>query len=405
MSPHRCILVVTPWKRRWELGDGAGLADDHHFIAGLTARGYAVHYIGPRDRDPPDVSTPGYYRHHFPNFYEPTAGWPTPLKRLIWPLCLTLLAGWRAWRVGRAARPSMVLAQTHMASAAAFLAARALGVPSAAKLFGVMDLAEARISRWQRFRRDGEMLAALHFHHDAWIVLDDGTRGDEALRRAGIPPERIHFLANGVDLEWADRSGDAAWLHEKARIDEAAPVVLYIARLVDWKRPDLFVRAAALVLERHRASFVLAGDGPERERCETLARSLGVGEHVHFPGPIPHARVPDALAASRVFVATSRHSNRSIAVCEALVCGVPVVAFDTGGTRAVVRDGETGRLVPDGDVLALASALAELLRDEEKRRAMGEKARTFAKTHFTDWRERVEDEIRILEHLGRADGL
>jgi glycosyltransferase involved in cell wall biosynthesis len=141
---------------------------------------------------------------------------------------------------------------------------------------------------------------------------------------------------------------------------------------------------------------VVAGDGSERERCETLARTLGIADRLHFTGAIPHRAVPDAMAAARVFVATSRHSNRSIAVCEALVCGVPVVAFDTGETKAVVRDGVTGRLVPDGDEVALATAVAELLGDEEKRRAIGEHARAFARSHFVSWHDRVAEEIRIL---------
>jgi len=403
MTPRRSILVITPWKRRWELGDGAGLADDIHFIAGLTAQDYDVHYVGPRDHDPPDVAAPGYHLHHFPNFYERTARWPTPLKRLLWPAAFTVVAGWRAWRVGRAVRPAVVLAQSHVASAAAFFVARALGVASAVKLFGVMDLASNRDAWWQRMRRQGEMLAALRFRHDAWIVLDDGTRGDEALRRLGIPADRIRFLPNGVNLEWARRAGNPAAFFARTGLDNSLPVVLYLARLVDWKRPGAFVRAAALVLEKQRASFVVAGDGAEREPCEALARTLGIAGRVHFVGAIPHQAVPDAMAAARVFVATSRHSNRSIAVCEALLCGVPVVAFDTGETSAVVRDGETGGLVADGDETGLAAAIAGLLGDEEKRGAMGQRARALAERDFIDWRARVEQEIRILEDLAAAE--
>ncbi|HEX6789990.1 MAG TPA: hypothetical protein VF247_01650, partial [Candidatus Krumholzibacteria bacterium] len=116
MTARRCILVVTPWKRRWELGHGAGLADDVHFIAGLIGHGYEVHYISPRDREPPDVSAAGYTVHAFPNFYEATAGWPRVLKRLLWPLFFTVLASWRAWRVGLNVHPTVVLAQSHIAS-------------------------------------------------------------------------------------------------------------------------------------------------------------------------------------------------------------------------------------------------------------------------------------------------
>jgi glycosyltransferase involved in cell wall biosynthesis len=401
VSARRCVLVVTPWKRRWELGHGAGLADDVHFIAGLIAHGYEVHYVSPRDKEPPDVTAAGYHVHSFPDFYQATASWPTLFKRLLWPPAFTLLAAWRAWRVARGVRPTVVLAQTYVASAAAFLVARACGAPSMVKLFGVMDLAEPDISRWRRLRTQAEMLVALRFPHDAWIVLDDGTRGDEALRAHGIPAKRIHFLPNGVNLEWLRAMSDPEWLPERYGIMRYSYLVLYVARLVDWKRADAFVRVSSRVRAAmgRRVAFVVGGDGPERARCEALARSLELSHDVYFVGAIPHARMPDALGTADVFVATSRHSNRSIAVCEAMVCGVPVAAFDTGQTHAVVRDGETGRLVRDGDEQALAAAIVELLKDDDRRRTMGKHAQDFAEANFIDWEERVEQEIRIIERL------
>jgi glycosyltransferase involved in cell wall biosynthesis len=112
------------------------------------------------------------------------------------------------------------------------------------------------------------------------------------------------------------------------------------------------------------------------------------------------------MAAASVFVATSAYSNRSIAVCEALVCGVPVVAFDSGETRAVVHDGQTGRLVQDGDVGALAEVVASLLAQDEVRTAMGSRARAFAREHFVDWRSRVGRESALVDRLagGSAPG-
>ena len=256
MTARRCILVVTPWKRRWELGHGAGLADDVHFIAGLIGHGYEVHYISPRDREPPDVSAAGYQVHAFPNFYDATAGWPHILKRLLWPLFFTVLASWRAWRVGLDVRPTVVLAQSYVASSAAYFAARALGIPSVVKLFGVMDLADETLSRRERLRRHLEILVAIHVPHDAWIVLDDGTRGDLALRDNGVPESRIHFLPNGVNLEWLRAPSDPEWLPERYGIMRYAHLVLYMARLVDWKRADAFVRVAARVRAFAEANFI-----------------------------------------------------------------------------------------------------------------------------------------------------
>jgi glycosyltransferase involved in cell wall biosynthesis len=398
---RRSILVVTPWKQRWEMGGGAGLADDYYFIRALTAAGFDVHYLSPRSSAPPDVALPGYTVHSYPNFFDATAAWPTPIRRLLWPLLFAALAGGRALAVARRIHPCLVLAQTHIPAWVVWMTASLRGVPSVVKLFGVMDLVYADWPRLKYLSKNFETILAFKAPVDAWFILDDGTRGDLAARRHGIPGRRLHFLPNGVNLAWHEQSADAGWFRDTARVPAGHDVVLYLARLADWKRPDAFVRAAARALPRLRrpALFVVAGSGPEQERCEALARDLGVSDRVRFVGPIAHARVVDAFAAATLFVATSRRSNKSTATCEALLCGVPVIAFDVGGTGDIVRDGVTGRLVRDGDVDALADAIADLLNDDTVRTAMGSRAREFAGAHLVDWEERTTMEAEIIRHL------
>jgi len=405
---RRSILVVTPWKQRWEMGGGAGLADDYYFIRTFTAAGFDVHYLSPRSGEPPDLALPGYYVHSYPNFFDATAAWPTPLRRLLWPLLFAALAGGQALVVSRQIRPSLVLAQTHLAAWVAWLTASLRRVPSVVKLFGVMDLVRTDWPRPTYLAKNLEAILAFKLPVDAWIILDDGTRGAAAARRHGIHEHRIHSLPNGVNLAWQEHAANAGWFRDVARVPEGHDVVLYLARLADWKRPDAFVRAAARALPRLRrpALCVVAGNGPEQDRCEALARELGIADRVRFVGPIAHARVVDALAATTLFVATSRRSNKSIATCEALLCGVPVVAFDVGGTGDVVRDGATGRLVPDGNVEALADAMVELLNDSAARAAMGRRAREFARSYLVDWEERTAMEVDIIRRLtqSRAGG-
>ena len=395
------LLVITPWKRRWELGGGAGLADDFHFIHGFTAHGWRVHYVSPRDSAPPDVTAEGYAVHGFHDVFAATERWPVWLRRLVWPVAFTMLATSCALRVARQARPDAVLGQTHLSSLAVFLVSMVSGVPSAMKLYGVEDLSRPAQSRARHLRRNAELIAALKIPHDLWIVLDDGTRGDAALRHHGVPSEKIRFLPNGVDLAWGSLDGDGAAFRRGLAITDDSRVLLWLARLVDWKRADAALRAYALARARLRVPLVLviAGEGPERARLELLARETGVAGAVRFAGAIAHERVPDAMAASCLFLATSERSNKSIATCEAMLCGVPVLAFDVGGTGDVVRDGETGRLVPDGDVEALAEAVAALVGDEAARESLAEGARAFARARFTGWERRVENERELLEQL------
>jgi len=392
--------VITPWKRRWELGQTAGLADDYYFIKGFAERGYEVHYVSPRDRAAPDVDVEGYFVHGFPNALQRTERWPTFLRRPLWPALFTAQAIRRATDVARRYPPSVVLGQTHLSAAAVRVVARRMGVPSAVKLFGVEDLDRTDWPRARYLRKNLEQVLALKIPQDAWIILDDGTGGAEAARRNGVPVERIRSLPNGVNLEWLARAPDAE-VPRAYGIDGGDAVVLFLARLTEWKRPDAFIRAVPGVLAatRRPVRFVVAGDGPMRGACEDLAARLGVRSSVRFIGPLPHAQVPDLMAAAAVFVSANRRSNAGIPTCEAMVCGVPVVAFDVGGTHKIVRDHETGRLVPDGDVGALSAAIAALLEDEAARAAMGRRARAFAADSFTAWPDRVRMEIDIVEAL------
>jgi glycosyltransferase involved in cell wall biosynthesis len=92
----------------------------------------------------------------------------------------------------------------------------------------------------------------------------------------------------------------------------------------------------------------------------------------------------DVLRRAWVHVLTSPKEGWGISNLEAAACGTPSVASDSPGLRESVRDGETGILVPHGDVVALADALGSLLRDEELRSRMGRQARAFAESFSWD---------------------
>jgi glycosyltransferase involved in cell wall biosynthesis len=136
-------------------------------------------------------------------------------------------------------------------------------------------------------------------------------------------------------------------------------VVGALGRFVAVKGFDLLVGALpALAAAVPSARVLLVGDGPERIALETQATALRVGERVQITGAT--ADIARCLAACDVLAAPSRNEGMGRALVEAMALGVPVVAADVGGIPAVVGEGECGRLVPPGDVAALAEALVEL---------------------------------------------
>ena len=178
-------------------------------------------------------------------------------------------------------------------------------------------------------------------------------------------------------------------------------LVVTFSRLVKSKRIELLLRAIAMMDPslREKAAFVIGGDGPERERLEREAAKLGLERDALFTGVIPHRDVVHFLKASDIFAATNELTNMSLPPCEAILCGVPVVAFDVSGTSEVVRDGETGLLVKNGDVVEFSKKLELLIRDDALRKRLGDQAAEFGRSYFVSWDARIDMECGVLERL------
>jgi glycosyltransferase involved in cell wall biosynthesis len=394
----RRLLVVSPWESRWSLGSDAGVSDDYNFIKNLSEKGFELHFLVPKGKQPSDLPFDNFYTHYYPNFFGPTAKWPTGLRRILWPTLFNIIVSTRLLLLGRRIKPDFILGHSHYSALPSYIAKELLRVPSGVKLFGVMDLVHTEWSRSKYLYKNLEQILALKIPQDVWIILDDGTKGRDAALRQGVPEQKIRFLPNGIDLEWKDHTCDPGAVREEFGVQADTGIILFLARLVASKRLDMLVSAIPEIKKKTSKKFVclVAGDGEERHLCEQLARQLGVAEDVRFLGALPHARVPDIMSISDVFASTSRLTNMAIPTCEALVCGLPVVAFDVGDTREVIHSGDTGYVVPDGNTEELAAAIARLLENAEERRTMARKARQFAQEHFTGWNERNSMEIDII---------
>ncbi len=388
------------------MGASAGVSDDYRFVEKFTKHGYELHFLIPKGKPADQPEFESFYAHSYPNFFRVTSRFPIPIRRLLLPLLFNLFVTPAAIRLARTLRPDFVLGHTHYGAAVAFALKKLLSIPSGVKLFGVMDLVHTEWPRWKYTFKNLEQIIAMKFPQDLWIVLDDGTRGKEALMRHGIEEAKIHFLPNGINIEWADRSFNRGKIRGELDIPRETRVVLFLARLVASKRPEMVIHAIPRVIRNtdRKILFLFVGDGPARLPCERLVVHLNVAEHVRFIGAIAHANVPEVMSASDLFVSTSSLTNMAIPTCEALVCGLPVVAFDVGDTRKIVKHNETGLVTEDGDIDSLARAILTLVNDDEKRAHMGQLAKMFAKRHFTGWEERVQRELEIINSMVQARG-
>jgi len=213
-------------------------------------------------------------------------------------------------------------------------------------------------------------------------VADAMTR--QAVAAGVAPPEKFLTIHSGMEIEpfLAAREKRAG---ARARLGFGHDdfVIVKLARLFELKgHRELLEAAASLVPEHPNLRLLFVGDGILRAHLEERARALGLAQRVVFTGLVPAPEVPEHLAASDLLVHASLREGLPRAVPQALLTGTPVVAFDLDGAPEIVRDGETGLLVPPRDTKSLAAAIARMAGDGGLRKRTATAGRDLAARIF-----------------------
>lgn len=240
--------------------------------------------------------------------------------------------------------------------------AHALGVP-AARLAGVravvvsrrVDFAVAR-TPWSRVKY------ALPV--DRYLCISRGVR--DVMRAGGVDARRLALVPSGVEIPdpaaLARERETAADLRALIDAPPGAPVVGTVAALAPHKDHATLLEAASRVVAgRPEVRFAWLGEGECRADLERRRAELGLGSHVHLLGFRADARA--LIQQFTVFALSSHLEGLCTSLLDAGARGVPIVATAVGGVPDIVRDGETGRVVPARDPEALARALLDALAD------------------------------------------
>jgi glycosyltransferase involved in cell wall biosynthesis len=227
----------------------------------------------------------------------------------------------------------------------------------------------------------------LMYRSAAFHAISDSTADDLVAR--GIRRERIRVVYPGIDARHytPDPSQRAA-----------TPRFAYLGRLRRYKGVDLVIKAFAQV-SHPDARLEIAGTGDFRPELERLVDSLALRERVTFLGFIGEAEKVALLRRAWSLVFASPKEGWGITNLEAAACGTPVVASDSPGLRESVRHGETGFLVPHGDIVAMGERLRQIADGSDLVARFGAQGRRFAET-FT-W-ERAASET--VAHLAEVAG-
>jgi glycosyltransferase involved in cell wall biosynthesis len=236
--------------------------------------------------------------------------------------------------------------------------ARAAGVPAVVITHHLPFL----LSRRDKAEKLIENTSFAHWR----IAVSDGLR-DTYIGR-GVSEEHFVTVPNGVRPRQRPPGRAAARAALDLRPEDL--VVLSTGRLVHMKGQRYLIEAAALLKPAWpHLQVVILGEGELRQDLENLAAERGLTGSVHLPGHRGDARL--LLDAADVFALPSRAEGMPLALIEAMEAGVPVVATRVIGSTEVVTEGETGLLVPAQDAGMLATALARLLGDGDKRARYG----------------------------------
>jgi glycosyltransferase involved in cell wall biosynthesis len=216
---------------------------------------------------------------------------------------------------------------------------------------------------------------------DLVACVSTGVRDDLAAA-TGIPAERISVLYNPVVTGSLDERAAAPITH-KWLTKPDAPIVLGVGRFTRQKNFPLLIRAVAKVREKRRVRLILLGDGALRPSLEALAQSLGIAEDVDFPGFDPNPF--RFMRRADVYVLSSDWEGLPTSLIEAMACGAPVVSTDCeSGPLEILENGRFGRIVPKGNVVALADAIASILDHPGDRNATIARAREFSLERAVD---------------------
>jgi hypothetical protein len=241
--------------------------------------------------------------------------------------------------------------------------------------------------------RQAGVPAALQLHFSNRRFKDHSVRlqvaqvqGVGGVSGVDVPPflkPRFTNLLTAIDLEFFRRESAQAWPQTFSR-----PVLVLPARIVPTKGHGDLVDAVYLLRQRGiSVDVALAGRADQVDYEVSLRRRIsekGLENSFHFLGMLSPRQVRDLFGSSSVLAFPTHHAEGLPRILlEAQAMQVPVVVYDTGGSRAGLQAGSTGLLVRTGDIAGFADALARILQSSDIARAYGSAGRTFVETDFT----------------------
>lgn len=197
-----------------------------------------------------------------------------------------------------------------------------------------------------------------------------------------IPENKIKVIYNGIDPLQADIS-EVEQLKEQLQIPAKAKVLGTVARLDPIKNQTMMLEAFSQVIASDPTTYlIIVGDGEERDNLERTVNKLNMRENVKFVGyitkPVNYIKLMD------VFLLSSLSEGTSMTLLEALSLSIPCIVTDAGGNAEVIQDGVNGLVTENNVVLAFATAINKLIKNDEQLKEFSQNSLTVFNENFTN---------------------
>ncbi len=280
---------------------------------------------------------------------------------------LDVAFAWRLARLARRERPDV--GHCHSRRGADLLGGHALalaGIP--AVLSRRVDQVESgRLGKW-RYRPFRKVIA-----------ISENIRS--VLLKSGMDPERVTVIRSAVDVDSVSAQPDCAAFRREFGVGKDDFVIAVIAQLIPRKGHKYLFDVLPKLCERYpNIRVILFGTGPEEAQLRGLASKLKLNKTVQFAGF--REDLDEYLGCIDLLVHPAVKEGLGVAMLKAAAAGIPVLAFDTAGSREAVLHGKTGVLVPLNNVDMLQKAIALLIDESDMRADLGETGRRRMKDEF-----------------------
>lgn len=304
-----------------------------------------------------------------------------------------LFALWRNLRLVSALRPDVIYERHAFFLFSTALLARIRRLPLVVEVNELAGDERVRATPWLL---PLAVLADRFNFHAASVIVVVSPHLKRRICAMGIPPKKVLVHPNAVSAESLDQPANGATVRGKLGLQDAI-IVGFVGWFVPWHRLDLLLEQfARLAVDEPRVHLLLVGDGILGEALAQQAARLKIRDRVVFTGAVPHAQVPDYIAAMDICVVPHSNAYRSpIKLFEFMARGCAVLAPRTEPVESVIADGENGLLFDPEQADQLGAQLKRLAFDAPLRKRLGARAREDIRNRHT-WRRNAETVLAAL---------